>query len=220
MSGTMTWVGFDVHARSTHGAAINSLIGELERVRVGPGLGGAPQGVSGHRHAHRPVAAPRARRRLAQVRARDGAELVAGPDPFAQPVRRVHDAGIDHQDRLDTGPSPARRVGLALRAPTEARRHPGQPPARTPTTSWPSATVPSSACTRSTARCAPAASPTTSPSSHARASCPASFGPPRPPTEPPTSRPVRRPGRRAISGRHARLSYEQHPPPCGRHARS
>lgn len=40
MSGTMTWVGFDVHARSTHGAAINSLTGELERVRFGPGLGG------------------------------------------------------------------------------------------------------------------------------------------------------------------------------------
>ena len=37
MNGTMTWVGLDVHARSTHGAAINSLTGELERVRFGPG---------------------------------------------------------------------------------------------------------------------------------------------------------------------------------------
>lgn len=37
MTGTMTWVGLDVHARSTHGAAIHSLTGELERVRLGPG---------------------------------------------------------------------------------------------------------------------------------------------------------------------------------------
>ena len=33
----MTWVGLDVHARSTHGAAIHSLTGELERVRFGSG---------------------------------------------------------------------------------------------------------------------------------------------------------------------------------------
>src|SRR4051794_16458320 len=37
MQGTMTWVGMDVHARSTHGAAIASLTGELQRVRFGPG---------------------------------------------------------------------------------------------------------------------------------------------------------------------------------------
>jgi transposase len=40
MSGTMTWVGFDVHARSTHGAAIDTLTGELSRVRFGPGVDG------------------------------------------------------------------------------------------------------------------------------------------------------------------------------------
>jgi len=34
----MTWVGLDVHARSTHAAAIDSLIGELTSVRFGPGL--------------------------------------------------------------------------------------------------------------------------------------------------------------------------------------
>ena len=33
----MTWVGLDVHARSTHGAAIDSLSGELTRVRFGAG---------------------------------------------------------------------------------------------------------------------------------------------------------------------------------------
>ena len=38
MTGTMTWVGLDVHARSTHGAAINSLTGELSRMRFGPGV--------------------------------------------------------------------------------------------------------------------------------------------------------------------------------------
>ena len=37
MQGTMTWVVLDVHARSTHGAAIDSLTGGLVRVRFGPG---------------------------------------------------------------------------------------------------------------------------------------------------------------------------------------
>jgi len=40
MTGTMTWVGFDVHARSTHAAAINTMTGELSRVRFGPGIEG------------------------------------------------------------------------------------------------------------------------------------------------------------------------------------
>jgi hypothetical protein len=38
MSGTMTWVGLDVHARSTHAAAIDSMTGELIRVRFGAGI--------------------------------------------------------------------------------------------------------------------------------------------------------------------------------------
>jgi transposase len=49
LHGTMTWVGLDVHARSTHAAAIYSMTGELERARFGPGsepvvawLGGLP----------------------------------------------------------------------------------------------------------------------------------------------------------------------------------
>ena len=29
MTGTMTWVGLDVHARSTHAAAIDTMTGEL-----------------------------------------------------------------------------------------------------------------------------------------------------------------------------------------------
>jgi len=37
LTGTMTWVGLDVHARSTHGAAIDSLTGELSRARFGVG---------------------------------------------------------------------------------------------------------------------------------------------------------------------------------------
>jgi hypothetical protein len=32
MVGTMTWVGLDVHARSTHAAAIDSMTGGLSRV--------------------------------------------------------------------------------------------------------------------------------------------------------------------------------------------
>jgi transposase len=37
MTGTMTFAGLDVHARSTHGAAIDVLSGELRRVRFGAG---------------------------------------------------------------------------------------------------------------------------------------------------------------------------------------
>jgi hypothetical protein len=40
MAGTMTWVGLDVHARSTHAAAIDTMTGELTRVRFGPGTEG------------------------------------------------------------------------------------------------------------------------------------------------------------------------------------
>jgi hypothetical protein len=38
MSGTMTWVGLDVHARSTHAAVIDLATGELSRMRFGPGI--------------------------------------------------------------------------------------------------------------------------------------------------------------------------------------
>jgi transposase len=38
MAGTMTWVGLDVHARSTHASAIDVMSGELSRVRFGAGL--------------------------------------------------------------------------------------------------------------------------------------------------------------------------------------
>lgn len=38
MAGTMTWVGFDVHARSAHATAIDVMTGELRRVRFGPGV--------------------------------------------------------------------------------------------------------------------------------------------------------------------------------------
>jgi transposase len=38
MTGTMTWVGMDVHARSTHAAAIDTMTGELRREKFGPGL--------------------------------------------------------------------------------------------------------------------------------------------------------------------------------------
>ena len=41
MPGTMTYVGFDVHARSTHAAAIDVMTGELTRMRFGAGVAGA-----------------------------------------------------------------------------------------------------------------------------------------------------------------------------------
>ena len=37
MTGTVTWVGLDVHARSSHAAAIDVLTGELSRARFGAG---------------------------------------------------------------------------------------------------------------------------------------------------------------------------------------
>jgi hypothetical protein len=54
MTGTMTWVGLDVHARSTHASAIDVVTGELTRARFGPGsedvvvaVGVAGAGASG-----------------------------------------------------------------------------------------------------------------------------------------------------------------------------
>jgi transposase len=38
MTGTMTWVGFDVHARSSHAAMIDVMTGELSRMRFGAGF--------------------------------------------------------------------------------------------------------------------------------------------------------------------------------------
>jgi len=38
MAGTVTWVGLDVHARSTHAAAINVMTGEVARAKFGPGV--------------------------------------------------------------------------------------------------------------------------------------------------------------------------------------
>ncbi len=38
MTGTMTYVGFDVHARSAHAAAVDVMTGELSGVRFGAGL--------------------------------------------------------------------------------------------------------------------------------------------------------------------------------------
>ena len=35
---TVTWVGMDVHARSTHAAAINLLSGEVQRIRFAAGV--------------------------------------------------------------------------------------------------------------------------------------------------------------------------------------
>ena len=38
MTGMVTYVGLDVHARSTHAAAIDVSTGELVRARFGPGV--------------------------------------------------------------------------------------------------------------------------------------------------------------------------------------
>jgi len=35
---TVTWVGMDVHVRSTHAAAVNLLTGEVKRKRFGGGV--------------------------------------------------------------------------------------------------------------------------------------------------------------------------------------
>ena len=62
-------VGMDVHARSTHGAAIESLTGELRRVRFGAGteevvawLAGLPGPVRAVYEAGRPASGWRAPR--------------------------------------------------------------------------------------------------------------------------------------------------------------
>src|SRR3954462_11606335 len=47
MAGTITWVGMDAHARSTHAAAIDVLTGELTRLRFGPGVEGPVAWLAG-----------------------------------------------------------------------------------------------------------------------------------------------------------------------------
>ncbi len=47
MSGTVTWVGLDVHARSTHAAAIDVLTGELRRARFDGGSEAVVQWLAG-----------------------------------------------------------------------------------------------------------------------------------------------------------------------------
>ena len=50
MAGTMTFAGLDVHARSTHAAAIDAMTGELTPVRFGAGVTEAvawPEGLPG-----------------------------------------------------------------------------------------------------------------------------------------------------------------------------
>lgn len=50
MTGTMTFAGLDVHARSTHAAAIDAMTGELTPVRFGAGVTEAvawPEGLPG-----------------------------------------------------------------------------------------------------------------------------------------------------------------------------
>ena len=49
MAGTMTWVGLDVHARSTRAAAIDSITGELTSLRFGPGIEAPVAWLSGLR---------------------------------------------------------------------------------------------------------------------------------------------------------------------------
>jgi transposase len=38
MAGTLTWVGMDVHARSTHAPAIDLISGEIQRMRFDRGV--------------------------------------------------------------------------------------------------------------------------------------------------------------------------------------
>jgi transposase len=55
LRGTMTWVGLDVHARSTHASAIDVVTGELTRVRFGAGMDEVVAWLSGLRAPARVV---------------------------------------------------------------------------------------------------------------------------------------------------------------------
>jgi transposase len=73
----MTYVGLDVHARSTHAAAIDSLSGELRRARFGPGVEAVVEWLGGLRGPVRAVyeAGPTGFG-LARAAQRTGIELV------------------------------------------------------------------------------------------------------------------------------------------------
>ncbi len=143
---------------------------------------------------------------------------VARVDTIAEPVRGVLAPGRDHQDRFDARPATAGRVRLALQPPTQVGSNARQPSNR-PARSHPRYRKPCSATPLSRE---PLDAFARQPHNLTVVACarqlacflwgPASSGPPLPPTKPrPTTPQVGGPGRRAISGRHARFSYEHRP---------
>jgi transposase len=93
LSGTMTWVGLDVHARSMHAAAIDSMTGELSRAGIGMQViapGKTPRGPSDRVKTDRRDAELLARLLLAGSLTR-----VVVPVPEVEAARemtRAHDA--------------------------------------------------------------------------------------------------------------------------------
>jgi transposase len=86
----MTWVGLDVHARSTHASAIDVLTGELTRTRFGPGAEDVVAWLSGLRAPARVV-------------------YEAGPTGFAL-YRAARAAGIQVASRTTAGTPSCWRV--------------------------------------------------------------------------------------------------------------
>ena len=91
MTGTMTWVGLDVHARSTHAAAIDVVTEELTRARFGAGSDDVVGWLSGLRAPERVV-------------------CDAGPTGFAL-YRAAHGARRDRGDRPEQDDAAVRRPG-------------------------------------------------------------------------------------------------------------
>src|SRR3954467_190973 len=121
----MTWVGLDVHARSTHAAAIDVLTGELKRARFGPGsdevvdwLGQLAQPPAGYEAGPTGFALFRA------AQAKGIAVDVVAPSKTARPAGdRVKTDRKDAELLARLGPAGEPHVGAVPDAFVESARH-------------------------------------------------------------------------------------------------
>src|SRR6476646_6351253 len=122
MSGTMTWVGLDVHARSTYAAALDLATGELSRMRFGAGVE-AP--VAWLRDLPGPVRACYEAGPTGFGLYRGcggGGDRDAGCRAGQDPTRRVGQGEDRSQGRRAAGPVSVGRVVASDRGPTGAGR--------------------------------------------------------------------------------------------------
>ncbi len=128
MAGTMTWVGLDVHARSTHAAAIDAMTGELTGLRFGPGIEGPVAWLAGVARPGAGRVMRRARRGSGSIARRAAAGIAMEVIAPGKTPRGAVGSGQDRsQGRRAVGAAAAGRVADRGGGAAAAR---SRPPAR------------------------------------------------------------------------------------------